>query len=186
VNKIRKGTQKSFSGAVFGRSDVARLLNIPEWLLANFASHRYPYGLLPSVRGAQGRGKKGRYTLRDIYKIAVAYRLHLTGFSARIVASAVSELFSEVIAPTPNQSSVTAQDARSLVIDFSLAPWVLDEGKLPEEWGGGNPKQWNWVRLEAPGDPYTFSTDKLRATFEMPFDALLNWVDSQILGRKAY
>ncbi|SRR5258708_7669585 len=173
------------SGAVFGRFDVARLLNIPEWLLANFASNRYPYGLLPSMRGGKGRGKKGLYSLSDIYKIAVAYRLHLSGFSARIVASAVSELFSEVITTASNQRAVSAQDARSLVIDFSLAPWILDEGKLPEEWSGSNPKQWSWVRLETKEDTCSiFSTDELRATFTMPFDALLDWVDGRILGRK--
>jgi len=74
------------------------------------------------------------YSLSDIYKIAVAYRLHLSGFSARVVSSAVSELFGDVIPNTSNQRAATAQDGRSLVIDFSLAPWILDEGKLPEEW----------------------------------------------------
>jgi hypothetical protein len=178
-----KGLERT-TGAVFGRADVARLLDIPEWLISNFASPKYPYGLVPSTRGARGRGKKGAYSLADMYKIAVAYRLHLSGFSARIVASAANELFSEVISKTSNQRAVTAGEARFVVIDFSLAPWILDEGKLPEEWSGSNPKRWNWIRLEVENDPYIFSTDELRAKFTMPFDALLDWVDGRILGRK--
>src|SRR5258708_38577097 len=102
------------SGVVFGRFDVARLLNIPEWLLANFASNRYPYGLLPSMRGGKRRGKKGLYRLSDIYKIALAYLLHLLGFLARFGASAISELVSEVITTALKQRTVSAQDDRSL------------------------------------------------------------------------
>src|SRR5690242_5827540 len=81
------------SAATFGRSDIARLLDIPEWLLSNFASTRYPYGLAPSARRAKGRGQKGLYSLGDVYKIAVAHRLVSAGFTSRVVAAAVKELF---------------------------------------------------------------------------------------------
>src|SRR5262252_3213921 len=86
--KSRHGT-----GATFGRSDVHRLLDIPEWKIANFSDPRYPYGLSPSFRGGRGRGKKGLYTLADVYKIAVADRMHSCGLDARIIGEALRELF---------------------------------------------------------------------------------------------
>src|SRR5215472_16495203 len=80
-------------GALFGRSDVARILNIPEWTLANFADPRYPYGLAPSVPGGRGRGKKGLYTLADVYKVAVAQRMVAADQDSRVIGEAVGELF---------------------------------------------------------------------------------------------
>ena len=175
------------SGAVFGRSDVARLLDIPEWLLANFADQRYPYGLTPSVRGGKGRGKKGLYSLGDVYKIAVAHRLLAAGFASRVVADALKELFpkkSDPIEIAARGSVSTALDSRYVLLDFSQAHWV-DQVGLPEEWRTSHLQQQLWARLA----PRAFLADAwrrgtLRASYAMPFDELLNWVDSRILGRE--
>jgi hypothetical protein len=175
------------SGAVFGRSDIARLLDIPEWSLANFADKRYPYGLAPSVRGGKGRGKKGLYSLGDVYKIAVAHRLLAAGFPSWVVAEALKELFPEKLDPRQiavrGRASMT-NEARYVLLDFSLAYWV-EQGKLPEEWRTSNPQQQHWARLVT----RLFLADAwqrgaFRTAFAMPFDELLNWVDSRILGRE--
>jgi hypothetical protein len=175
------------SGAIFGRSDVAQLLDMPEWLLANFADKRYPYGLKPSVRGAKGRGKKGLYSLGDVYKIAVAHRLLAAGFGSLVVAEALKELFPEKSDPLDiavRGRASTSGEARYVLFDYSFAYWVGD-GDLPEEWVGNNPQQQHWARLV----PRSWLADAwergvLRTSFAMPFDELLNWVDSRILGRE--
>ena len=131
-----RGDQIKLVGAAFGRSEVARSLRIPEWLLAKFSDRRYPYGLVPSVRGTKGRGKKGLYSLNDVYKLALAYRLIVCGFSSRIVAEVLKQLLpkkGDEAAIALTQRATTAQDARRVLLDFSLAPWILDEGKVPEE-----------------------------------------------------
>ncbi len=171
------------SAAVFGRSDVARLLDIPEWLLANFSDKRYPYGLTPSVRGGKGRGKKGLYSLGDVYKIAVAHRLLAASFASWVVGEALKELFPQKHDATLSPRPSAAEGARFVLLDLSQANWV-EQGKLPNEWRTNNPQQQHWARLVtrsflAEG----WERGVLRAAFAMPFDGLLNWVDSRILGR---
>jgi hypothetical protein len=175
------------SSAVFGRSDVARLLDMPEWLLANFADKRYPYGLTPSVRGGKGRGKKGLYSLGDVYKIAVAHRLLAAGFVSWVVAEALNELFPRKFDPIEiavRDRASTPEDARYILLDFSLAYWV-EQGKLPDEWRNGNPQQQRWARLVTRIVlSLAWQVGAMRTAFAMPFDGLLNWVDSRILGRE--
>ena len=174
------------SSAAFGRSDVARLLDIPEWLLANFSDKRYPYGITPSVRGGKGRGKKGLYSLSDVYKIAVAHRLLAAGFASWVVAEALKKLFpkSDPIEIAVRGRASTAEDARYILFDFSLAYWV-EQGKLPDEWHTNNPQQQHWALLVTRSIlADAWQRGMLRAAFTMPFDGLLNWVDSRILGRE--
>ena len=175
------------SSAVFGRADVARLLDLPEWLLANFADKRYPYELTPSVRGAKGRGKKGLYSLGDVYKIAVAHRLVAAGFASWVVAEALKELFprnSNRVEITIRDRASMLSDSRYILLDLSQAYWV-EQGKLPDEWRTNGPQHQHWARFV----PRSFLGERwgsgtLRAAFAMPFDELLNWVDSRILGRE--
>jgi hypothetical protein len=167
----------SSSGALFGRSDVARLLNIPEWTLANFADRRYPYGLAPSVRGGRGRGKKGLYSLADVYKIATAFPKNRDPMVIAVKERAANK-----------------SNARVVVIDLfrlSQGIWMTrlpnrSRAAVPPEWVSGNlPQEWGWITLR----PRSTIADEirvgnLRAVFAMPFDELLNWVDTQILGRE--
>jgi hypothetical protein len=187
----------SSSGALFGRSDVARLLNIPEWTLANFADRRYPYGLAPSVRGGRGRGKKGLYSLADVYKIATAYRMFLGGLDAQTIGAATQELFPKNRDPmviAVKERAANKSNARVVVIDLfrlSQGIWMTrlpnrSRAAVPPEWVSGNlPQEWGWITLR----PRSTIADEirvgnLRAVFAMPFDELLNWVDTQILGRE--
>jgi hypothetical protein len=188
------------SGALFGRTDVAHLLNIPEWRLANFADPRYRYDLAPSVRGGKGRGKKGLYTLADVYKIATAYRMLAADQDTRVahgrrgvVAEAVGELFpknKDPMVSAVKERAVDEADARCVVIDFAMVTFFApapEASKLavPNEWQSKNPTKRHWVALRSRGaiaEEIRFGT--LRTFFVMPFDELLNWVDSQILGRE--
>ena len=172
------------SSAVFGRSDVARLLDIPEWLLANLSDKRYPYGITPSVRGGKGRGKKALYSLGDVYKVTVAHRLLEAGFASFVVAEALKELSPKKPEATVGFRPSKAEDARYILLDLSLAYWV-GQGKLPDEWRTSNPQQQHWARLVTRSFlAGAWERGLLRAAFSMPFDELLNWVDSRILGRQ--
>ncbi len=79
------------TGAVFGRGDVSRLLDIPPWLLANFADRRFPYRCAPSVPG-KGHGSRSFYTLTDIYKIALAHRMYGAGMRSKAIGEAMKVL----------------------------------------------------------------------------------------------
>jgi len=182
----------AISGALFGRSDVARLLNIPGWTLANFADRRYPYGLAPSVPGGKGRGKKGLYTLTDVYKIATAHRLLAADQDTRVIADAIRELFPKNKDPmviAVKERAVDEADARYVVIDFAMVTFFAptpNASKLavPNEWQTKNPTKRRWVALRSRGAiAEEIRLGTLRVFFQMPFDELLNWVDSQILGR---
>lgn len=165
-------------GAVFGRSQLARLLDIDEWQLANFASRRYRYGLAPSVRrGAKGRGKKGLYSLGDVYKIALARRLLLVGFESGTVADVLRGLFpkgSEPLDLCSRQRPSERAGARYLTVDFSGA-------------AGRDRKIRPSVSLRPKESLVDLWAEQLRlpsAAFIMDFDGLLAWVDSRILGRE--
>jgi hypothetical protein len=171
---------------LLGRLDVVQLLGIPEWQIANFASRKYPYRLAPSVRGKRGRGKKGLYSLADIYKIALAHRMVMAGLGSAVVSQAIRELFPKGADPIEicvRDRPTNAEEARYVVIDLSLAPWIAQR-KLPEEWRGQNPEGHPWVHF-ATLQVITHASNigELRTAFFMPFDELLNWVDGRILGR---
>src|ERR1051326_6640842 len=84
------------TGATFGRSDVGRLLGIPQTGLAIYTDPRRPYRLFPTARRAKGRGKKGLYGLGDVYKIALADKMTQLGLEASIVGEILRELFRHV------------------------------------------------------------------------------------------
>lgn len=182
-------------GARFGRADVADLLNIPQWLLANFADRRYPYGLAPCLPGGKGRGQKGLYTIWEVYKIALAYRMWLADLNARVIGEAIRELFPEGSDPRRTAVTQRAKDeahARCVLIDlfqFSKGTWMTElphapRSVVPSEWKGEDNEKREWVSLcvrNSIADKWRNGT--LRAMIAMPFDETLNWVDSQVLGR---
>ena len=175
--------------ATWTRPDVARLLGIREWQLANFASIKYPYKLRPSERGAKGRGKKGRYNLPDVYKIAIAAQMQAIGQDARIIAETLRALFPKSADPMEicvKQRPKKFADVRYVVINYALAPWI-DQSKLPEAWRGQNPDKQEWVSLwprTALSKIWRKNLVLLRTVLIFPFDELLVDVDSRILGRR--
>ena len=189
--------QTKRSSALFSRSEVSRLLNIPIWLLANFADERrYRYGLAPSVRGEKGRGKKGLYTIADVYKIALAYRLVIADQDSELISQCLTGLFPQKQDPMDiavRQRARTKVEARCLVIDLSVVmTFYIDvpDGNLseiPAEWQAENspskerPKFTLRSRKELLEE---VARGSLRAFLVIPFDELLNWVDSRILGRE--
>ena len=184
------------AGALFSRVEVGRLLNIPQWLLANFAeTGRYRYGLSPSVHGAKGRGKRGLYSLADVYKVALAYRMVLANLSGDEVGAVLKRLFPEKRDPmvVAVNERKRGGDARCLVVNLChLASTRFFTG-LPDGSFGVEPPEWScpksstsgaWVTLRTRREiADEFHTGMLRAFLVLPFDELLGWVDSRILGR---
>ncbi len=151
--------------ALFGRSDVARILGVPQWLIGNLAdTKKYRYGIKASVPG-KGRGRKALYTLTDVYKIAVARRMHEAGLSSRATAEAIRTLFpkrGDLFRICVEQRSSRAEDARYLLWrEGQIRPRLLRRDKLTQTWKSGEPMM----------------------AFVLPFDALLDWVDGRIFGR---
>ncbi len=183
-------------GALFSRSDVKELLNIPVWLLANFADGlRYRYGLAPSVRGGKGRGKRSLYTLADVYKVAVAYRLVIAGLDSDAIGEALKELFPKKKDPMEiavKQRAGEEAEARYLVVDLSRTSTFF--GDMPDGSLGPSPDEWHIKNSLAKRPKFTLRSRRdiseeirrgtLRAFLAIPFDELLNWVDSRILGRE--
>lgn len=186
----------SVRGAQFSRSQVSRLLNIPAWLLANFSDDRYKYGLRPSVLGKKGRGKKGLYTLADVYKIAVAHRMSLLPLTADEIKERLDALFPtkhDPLAIAVKERGTTAENARYMLLNLcTLAKSRFQTGipdgslaAIPAEWGCPksltHQKIASLVTWKCMAEVLSLSPE--RAFILMPFDDLLNWVDSRILGR---
>jgi hypothetical protein len=185
------------SGALFSRTEVARLLNISPWRLANFADdRRYGYGLAPSVRGAKGRGKKGLYSLSDVYKVAVGYRMSLVNLSPDEVHEAIQTLFPKkqdpmVIAVSERRSG---ENARYLVVNLCALARARFETGLPDGSLGVEPPEWSCSKSSAKHEVVALRSRKViaeefergvaRAFIVLPFDELLNWIDGRILGRE--
>ncbi len=183
------------AGALFGRSDVVTLLNIPPWLLANFADSRYGYGVNPSVRGGKGRGKRSLYTLADVYKVAVAYRLVSAGLDSYAIGHALKDLFPKKKDPMEiavKQRAGNEAEARCLVVDLNRSGTFLAD--MPDGSPGPSPDEWQAKDSPIRGPKFSLRARKdiaeeirrgtLRALLTLPFDELLNWVDSRILGRE--
>ena len=179
------------------RPEVARLLGIEEWQLGNFASDRYPYHLPPTARRAGGRGKPGLYSRSDVYKIALAHRLITLGLNGNIVAEIIKALFPKRVDTLDIcvvQRAKKIEDARYLVIDFSIAPWVVLR-KMPDHWRGEDPFSRKWVSLWShlslashPGirvglDMSDSPLPRSPVLLIMPFDELMARVDAQLSER---
>lgn len=187
--------QVKTSSALFSRSDVAKVLNIPEWMLANFADARYHYGLAPSVRGGKGRGKRSLYTLVDVYKVAVAYRLVIASVDSWEIGDVLKELFpkkKDSMEIAVKQRAQDEAEARCIVID--LFPTNRFLTGMPDGSLGPSPDEWKVKNSPAKRPKFTLHSRKdisekiargtLRAFLVIPFDELMNWVDSRILGRE--
>lgn len=189
----------STSGAQFSRAQVSQLLNIPAWLLANFSDDRYGYGLRPSVAGKKGRGKRGLYTLADVYKIAVAHRMSLVPLTADEIKERLEVLFpkkQDPLAVAVRERGTNAENVRYMTLNLCALALTrfqtgIPDGSLapvPPEWrcpkSAAKQKsvslvKWNCISEELRQRPE-------RAFILMPFDDLLNWVDNRILGRELF
>lgn len=183
--------------ALFSRAQVSRLLNIPAWLLANFSDERYGYGLRPSVPGKQGRGKRGLYTIADVYKIAVAHRMTLVPLTADEISERLEVIFPKKVDPLAvavKERGSDADSSRYLALSLcALARGRFQTG-IPDGSLAAVPAEWHCPKSPIQQKRATLITwrcaaEELRKSPErafilMPFDDLLNWVDCRILGRE--
>ena len=83
---------------LYGTSQVAKILSIPEWRVKNF-SEGAAYRLPPAHKVGTGRGSRRLYGWADIFRIAVADHLVACGFTAEAVGSAIREIPESVLGP---------------------------------------------------------------------------------------
>lgn len=186
VNRISK-IVTSPTGVLLGRSDVARILDVEEWIVANLADPRLPCGIRPTGNGPRSNGQRGRYTVSDIYKVALASRLDNAGFSTKIVIAIVNEVFppgTDAKRVAVDERGKQARDARWLVVDWSGILSVV-KGTPPPEWTKRRSRRGTWIYL-VPSSTISDWLDigLLRATFVMPFDDLMMWATERIIGIK--
>ena len=80
--------EKRTEQQLYGTSQVARILDIPDWRVKNF-SEGEAYRLPPSIQVGSGRGSRRLYTFEDVFRIAVADYLVKFGFTPEAVGRAI-------------------------------------------------------------------------------------------------
>lgn len=76
---------------LFGTSEVALIVNCPEWRVKNFMQPAY--GLPPSqMLGAGGRGSRRLYNYQDVKRVQIAEALVRCGFAPEAVGAGVREV----------------------------------------------------------------------------------------------
>jgi DNA-binding transcriptional MerR regulator len=90
------------SERLFGTTEVATILLIPEWRVKNF-TQGLAYGLSPTQRIGKGRGSRRLYSETEIVRIALANELVEAGLTPEAVGAAIRELPESVIRPDRRQ-----------------------------------------------------------------------------------
>jgi len=114
--------QRQSRAELYGTSQVAEILSIPEWRVKNF-SEGEAYRLPPAHRVGSGRGSRRLYDWADIFRIAIANHLVEFGFTAEAVGRAVREIPESVLGPyiamlqseNPNTEGLSAKETPLLV-----------------------------------------------------------------------
>jgi hypothetical protein len=91
-------TKKGLRSELYGTSQVAEILGIPEWRVKNF-SEGVAYRLPPTHQVGTGRGSRRLYGWEDIFRIALADHLVACGFTPEAVGRAVREVPESALGP---------------------------------------------------------------------------------------
>lgn len=81
---------------VFQTAEVAAAIRVPEWRIIKFVQGK-EYRIHPSVGDAKGTGTRRLYSIFDVYKMGLGYKLLKDGFRPQVVGSVVERLFNKVI-----------------------------------------------------------------------------------------
>ena len=111
---------------LYGTSQVAEILNIPEWRVKNF-SEGEAYRLPPAKQVGRGRGSRRLYEWTDIHRILIANELVEMGFSPETVGQAVREI------PESKLVSIDYLDQDSLLLALLHRKWVVMSPKSLEQ-----------------------------------------------------
>ena len=111
---------------LYGTSQVAEILNIPEWRVKNF-SEGEAYRLPPAKQVGRGRGSRRLYEWTDIYRILIANELVEMGFTPEAVGRAVREI------PESKLVSRDYLDEDSLLLALLHRKWVVISPKSLEQ-----------------------------------------------------
>jgi hypothetical protein len=107
---------------LYGTSQVAKILSIPEWRVKNF-SEGEAYRMPPAKQIGRGRGSRRLYEWTDIYRLLIANELVEMGFTPDAVGRAVREI--------PESKLVSSED--SLVLALLHRKWVVISPKSVEQ-----------------------------------------------------
>ena len=143
--------------AVFRKSDIAKLLETDEWVIASFTDPRYPYRLAHRVKG---RGQKSQYSLLEVYKFALADRMHKAGLESDTLAEALRKLFRGDLSKLCMRDRSSGENARCVVVERrkkGIRVNLLPRKDLAHAW-----------------------ESERAAAFVVAFDELLNRIDSRI------
>src|SRR5713226_4094622 len=111
---------------LYGTSQVAEILNIPEWRVKNF-SEGEAYRLPPAKQVGRGRGSRRLYEWTDIYRILIANELVEMGFTPEAVGRAVREI------PESKLVSRDYLDEDSMLLALLHRKWVVISPKSLEQ-----------------------------------------------------
>jgi len=82
---------------VFEMSEVADIVGAKLATVKNWTIGR-PLRIIPSIRIAEGAGRSNLYSLKDIYRFALANELHKAGMTPKRIGDILSKLVGEDLA----------------------------------------------------------------------------------------
>jgi hypothetical protein len=95
--------------------DVARLVGIQPTLLNKFIE-RQQYGIAPSIRSGEGRGKERLFGEEDIYGIALAYWLFESGLRSESIQFVLNQIVRGSVDAKARNAAYYARKAEVLVV----------------------------------------------------------------------
>jgi hypothetical protein len=111
---------------LYGTSQVAEILNIPEWRIKNFSEGK-AYRLPPAKQVGRGRGSRRLYEWADIYRLLIANELVGMGFIPEAVGQAVREV------PESKLISRDILDEDSMLLVLLHGDWAVIPAKSLKE-----------------------------------------------------
>jgi hypothetical protein len=120
-------TKSQSRAELYGTSQVAEILSIPEWRVKNF-SEGAAYRLPPAHRVGSGRGSRRLYGWADIYRIAIADHLVTFGFTAEAVGCAIREIPESVLRNAPYEEMLRLKNPDTEGLSAKETPLLISTG----------------------------------------------------------
>ena len=83
---------------LYGTKEVAKILDIDEWRVKNFAQGA-AYGIRPALHVGSGQGSRKLYGWTELFRLGIANQLVNFGFTPESVGAALEEIPASTLAP---------------------------------------------------------------------------------------